>query len=553
MTSSNIIKIPNFLKRNEPMETNNKTIKHSLIVTLVLLSAIALIGNIEIEPPGKAAETIQYLDEISRKQLDYFLEIAGYVDTINRINFFKPYNQELKEKISYLLKKTAEIEPDECHKQYLMSLSYQVLNDTFHCFTPEWYSLEKNKTEIIFLANETHMQQESWVKSFLFFSTLDWEYLDFKGQAPLDISAPPEHMPSPVPDAAPSVPHKIFDTFIFLNDAEETQRFEEYIRQFDKMQARLPYKTTEKTVSYTPYVPPIKIAHLVYSSMPHQVSIVYPDRELFSQQGRFKIIIFKNLIDAYVECILKPISGKILADHLLRSVDIDTESYLSNLVMYKIAHHMGPVFVIQAKAKEIDKREEKKSKQTKNTDEKGFEIREKPSRTPIEYQGKKEMELQLISETLGDLFLLSEGLKASVIAIHNTSVLIEAGLVPRENEINIYTAYLVSMVDKLRKGPRDPISQANTIQLNYLLKKGALGFNINSQKLSIYLPVFPRVVEELAEEVMNRYKTPYILIREYGQLSPELETILKNLEEIPVDVNINVNADIGFQSQVKGN
>ena len=33
------------------------------------------------------------------------MEIAGHVDTINRLDFFKPYNREMKRKISELLQK----------------------------------------------------------------------------------------------------------------------------------------------------------------------------------------------------------------------------------------------------------------------------------------------------------------------------------------------------------------------------------------------------------------------------------------------------------------
>jgi hypothetical protein len=533
------------------MNIGSKPIKQILIAALVLLLAIGVMGNIEIKPPAKAAETIEQLDENSRKQLDYFLEIAGIVDTINRTNFFKPYNHESKKKISDLLIKTAELEPDECHKKYLMALAYGVLNDNFHSQVPEWFHLEENRTEIVFLPNETHMQQELWLKLFLRSFPVDWEHINFQDLNPFSAE------PATSAAAASTVPHKIFDTFIFLNDIEETQRFQEYIQRFDKMDGHVPYQAREKVVPYTSDIPPIKITHLVYSSLPGRVSFVYPDRQVFYHHGRFKIVIFKNLIDAYVECILKPLSEKILSDHHLKSVEIDSASYLSNLVMHKLSHHMGPMFVIQPARKKIDEMDRDRTKRMKGMkgserDRQRFESREIWSQKQMRDQKdkKEEMELKLISETLGDSFWIIEEIKASVIAIHNTSVLIEERLIPRENEINIYTTYLVSLVDKLRKDPTNPLNQAYAVPLNFLLRNGAVSFNINTKKLSVNLALFPGVMETLAGRVVKDYQSPYQLFRG-GGLSPELQAILNKAAEIPTDVYIDINVKTGWQANVK--
>ncbi len=533
------------------MNISSKNLKQRIIITLVLLLATRVMGNIDIKPPAEAAEAIKQLDEISLKQLDYFLEIAGIVDTINQNNFFKPYNRESKEKISDLFIKAAEIEPDECHKKYLLALSYEVLNDTFYSLVPDWYHLEENKTEIVFLLDETHMQQELWLKLFLRSFPVDWEHFNFQDLDPFGAAAV-------IPTAAASTaPHKILDTLIFVNDTEETQRFEEYIYRFNKLDSHVPYKTREKVVPYTTEIPPIKIAHLVYSSLPGRVSVVYPDREVFYHQGRYKIVIFKNLIDSYVECVLKPLSEKILSDHHLKSVEIDSASYLSNLVMCKLSHHMGPVFLLQPSHKKMDEMDRDRIDRMKGM--KGSEgDRERLEAREIWFQKQKlgqedkkeEMELKLISETLGDSFWIIEEIKASVIAIYNTSVLIEESLIAREDEMNIYATYLVSLVDKLRKDPTNPLKAAYAFQLNFLLRNGAINFNINTKKLSIDLSLFPKVMETLTDIVIRNYQSPYQVIRG-GGITPELQAILIHLKEIPTDVNIDINAITGLQANVK--
>jgi hypothetical protein len=516
-----------------------KNLKQLIVITLVLLLAISVMGNIEIIPPEEASASIEQVDEISKKQLDYFLEIAGIVETINRRNFFKPFHKESKEKISQLLIKAAEIEPDECHKKYLLALSYEVLNDRFHTMVPEWFHLEENKTEIVFLPDKTHMQQELWLKLFLYSFAIDGEHFNFQDLDPFGAGSVTDTA------AASPVPHKIFDTFIYLNDIEETQRVEEYIQLFDKLNSHVPYKAREKVVPYTVDIPPIKVSHLVYSSLPGQVSFVYPDVEAFYQQGRYKIVIFKNLIDAYVECVLKPLSEQILSDYHLKSVDIDSAFYLSNLVMHKLSHHMGPMFLLQSSQKQMDEMDRDKTKRLKgmtSEERERFASREIWFQTQKKDQAgkKEEMDLKLISETLGDSFWVIEELKASIIAMHNTSVLIEERLIARENEMNIYATYLVSLVDKLRKDPTNPLRAAYALQLNYLLRNGAVNFNINTKKLSIDLSLFPGVMEKLLGIVIRYYQSPSQIIRGSG-LTPELQSLLDNLKEIPTDINIDIN------------
>jgi hypothetical protein len=532
MTSSNIIKIPIFLKRIEAMKFNScKNLKCFFIVLAVFLLVLAAMGQVKIASLGTTAGAAGDLDEISRKQVDYFLEIAENVEIINRMDFFRPYNEAAKRQISHLLENAAALEPDECGKQYLLSLSYRITQDTFYSLTPDWFSLEKNKAEIIFLPGETHGFQELWLKSFFFFSLRDWRLFHFQ-----DGAKTAETSDTLTAAATP----RIFDTFVYINDTAETQRFQEYRQWFDRMLDNVPQKTKEKIVPFKPEGPSIKIAYLVYGSQPDRISIVYPDREVFNQDNRFKIIVFKNSVDAYVECFLKPIAGKILEEDPQRPVVVDSESYLSNLVMHKMAHQMGPVFTLQAQGGVLDK-----TKAGKNEMPSGVKKDTGPGNT------MNKVQLKLVSETLGDLFIVSEELKAGVLAIHNTSVLIEQGLIPKALEINIYATYLVSLVDRIRKGSMGPLFRTYLVQFNYLLKNEAIRFNVTTQKISIDLLALPKVLDDLAGLVVQRYNSPGFFFKDYGQLSPEIVSILENLKDVPGDAGSDVKPEPGLQPEVR--
>jgi hypothetical protein len=53
--------------------------------------------------------------------------------------------------------------------------------------------------------------------------------------------------------------------------------------------------------------------------------------------------------------------------------------------------------------------------------------------------------------------------------------------------------------------------------------------------------------------VIDKYRAPQTLYGEYGLITPELKTLLDNLNEIPVNVNIDVNVKRGSQSETENN
>lgn len=468
-------------------------------------------------PPG--------IDSSLRDQVIQLAAAARYVDDINRIDFFRPYNQQTKEEIAARLRKSADMEADPCHKNYLLALAHRVSRDTFYTLTPEWTGLQQNKAEILFLPNRDHLIRELFLELFLpkkhykFFKPQDLEsYFTQKTRT------------------ADSESKKILDVFVYINDGDSTAKYRQYLKNFGLMRENQPL-TDPLAVPYTPRPPEIKIARLVYSSLPDRFSLIYPGRDLFTVYNRekiktpFKTVIFKNLSDTYTQCILKPIGSLVLADtaQTFRGgkttsvrVTVDNDAFLSNLVMQKIAHHIGPVFTLQVKKDPRETLEQDGSRTKPSKARKGAKI---------------ERELKPVTQMLKDMFAVTERLKTDVIALHNTSVLLDTGLLNREDEINVYATYLVRLIDKLRSKASHRSNTGNVTQFNYLLHSGAIFFNIDTRKLSINLPYFPTAVKDLAELILDKYTAPYTLLREYGQMGPELKEILTLLTDIPLDIS----------------
>jgi hypothetical protein len=454
------------------------------------------------------------LPEVPAKQVEHLLKIAEYVDIMNRIDFFKPYNRELKRNISGLFKSVAEIEPEECAKTYYETLAKQVMNDTFYTVEPQWGDLEKNRINVLFLPNET-LAMQKWLLS-RFVPADDRRFLQ-QHRDPYQLLK--DRYPGEDSDALKGKrkSNRLMSMVVFLKEEKETQQCLEWSRRFEIIQDSLPY-VKKPDVSIRGYAPSIYVARLVYSTLPHTISLVYPPPELFYSRDSktFKVIVFKDQVEAYVQCVLKPIAGRVLTGSL--PMEVDTDSFMTNLVMQRFALHMGPVF---------DVRIAKQAAESFESDD------DDVIRGETDTVDKQKRELLTMAQIMGQQFPLAEELKSRAIAIHNISTLLEEGLISKEHKIDIYATYLVTLLDRLRKKSDGQLNKAHIAQFNFLLRQGGIAFNINDRKLILQPGHFPQAAEEMAKIVLKNFSSLGTFFGEYGKTGPELDEILNRLTDIP--------------------
>lgn len=492
------------------------------------------------------------IDDVTRLQLDRFIAVGKQLDILNRIDIFKPYNFHVKKRISSLLEQAAAAEADDCHNRYLESLAGNVADDRFYSLVPSWYRLNDNKAEMIFLTNSKHRQ----------FMYILSEVLNIKGHAKEQEKRDPQEALAALEqeetaNAKPGAKtraktgaktgskHKILDALIYVNDKESTLHYRQYAKLFARMGNNLPAKVpivgtsvtgrkTEATVpksrkiAYTARPPKYKIARLVYSSTNPKPEMVYPSPELFhldKDQGGFKIVFFKNLVNPYFDCVIKPMAEAVIDEEQLKQSEMTGDLYLSHLIMHRIAHHLGPIFTVRLKMEKNPELEIQES----DTQEEKRRKKMLLARTP----GKKEKELVFLADTIPTTFPVVEEIKADVLAVHNASLLLEEGLIPDDKRIAVYATYVCHLLEKMRQPWLGTTRQAYVIQLNYLLQSGAIYFNLNTKKLTIHEVNFKVHIERLAGLIIAYYRNSYALTRLYGKISPELRLIYDKLEELP--------------------
>lgn len=489
-------------------------------------SAVDLMISLEINTLSEIRN--DGTDAVPAKQLDFLLEAGSMAMRAPRGTLFKPVNLKAREKIAQPLLKASEIETDECHKQYLEKLSGNILDKgSFNVELPQWVNLEENGAEIVFLEDERYRAGLLLLSAYI-----DIVPLWGKGAG------------TPV---------------VYLNDRQSTRNVEEYIDIFGKMQFNMPALpgAQKEEIVFTSIPPSFKMVRLIYALHPEGFSLVYPEIASDGNPGvpsdnRFKIILFENLVEAYFEGIIKPVAASALAAE--RMLEVEYDCYLSNLVMNRISHHLGPVFVLRVKGEEEQtlppwqqSQQRQQKQQVKKT--------------------KVEKELKPIRDVLGDLFPVMEAVKSRAVAILNTEVLIKNGLLPEDKEINIYSTFLASLLDDLRYRPAsmlppqpgkprppeipgDPDAiryKAALIHFNYLLENEAVMFSITDQTLDIDRVKFKEAAEKLTKDILAQlrlslYFSVNAFIQKNLQWPPLLDEIMKKLEDMPTAVGFRLEA-----------
>lgn len=490
---------------------------------------------LEIANPTFAKMEITEANAFLEKQLNFFLKAAAVINEKNREKPFNLFGNQVKGKIARWLTSASEIETQDCHKKYLQELSGTIRElGRFSVDLPPWVSVEQNPAEIVFPRADRY-SAAIWVLQTFFNLPTGIHYWG-KGN--------------------------FFDAFVYVNNPDDTLKFKEYTAVFSLMQDHLyalsVLSRSRQEISYSPVAPTFKISQLVFSSQPEirGVTLVYPDIDDAVQdttngkykiegEDDFKIVVFKNLVEAYFEGVFKPISACVLTGEQVWTLDSDV--YLSNLIMRRIALHLGPVFVIVPKGQDSaggagGAGEKKQQKQVQ--------------------KGKIEMELKTIPEILGNLFPVVEAVKSQAVAVYSTPVLINNGLLPDDKAKTVYLTYLVTLIDRLRNTPREMIATQQTgkknweellgdpnnenyladlIQFNYLLGKESILLNIGNRTLDIDRAKFETAIGELTGEVVRlmtypNYDSARWFIEKNSAVPPQLSEILKSVEGIPSQV-----------------
>ncbi len=437
------------------------------IILFVFLS-ISLAGGDEKEVKGGQEKiksiALEYektaLDDAAKDQLKIFLRVLPWLEKINNWQGPPRKLKIFRRRIARLLKMAAAISTDSQQKDYLNALADDISKNRFVSSPAQWLKQTNPKVDII-------LKQETG-----------------KNRPKLEV-------------------------FILINHPELTRQAQKYIAVLDKMLDNLPKQVQSPSLDAAK-VAPVLAADVAFSSQADKFLLVFPDAMKQSAGQDFKIIFFKNLLEAYSTQILKPLAEKVLAGKKAES--IDAYAPFSNLLMHRLSHYLGPVFV----AKQTD--------------------------TPI-----------LVQRELKDLFASVEEIRADAAALYNISVLVNEKLFTEEQSRSLYLTYTIFLLAKLRASPVTAASSPDLILFNYFIKNGAFTFDINEKKLNIEVEKFKKAVKKLVVKVTQLESLgdyagakDFITMGKFSSASEELKILLKKVYKVPLSIKVT-----GFSEKVE--
>ena len=373
-----------------------------------------------------------------------------------------PYSQEYAEQLNAavkLLREAADLTDNATLKKYLISRADALLKDDYYQSDIDWIDLKDNLLEITIGPYEVYEDTLFGYKA-------------------------------------------AFESFVTMNDPEESERLEKLVRFLPEFEANLPipdeYKNTQRGASS-----PIRVAIEVFSAGDTKAGVqttafnLPNDERVRSAKGSKKVML-KNVGEAKFNKSLIPISKIVLAPE--QQAYVNFNAYFNDTLQHELAHALGPGFITL------------------------------PDGTKTE-----------VGQALKDLYSGLEEGKADIVGLCDTQYLIDKGEFPKELEKETYATYLAGIFRSIRFGIGEAHGRGNMISFNFLREKGGISYDPATERFSTDFEKVKGAVRDLAREILmiqakGDYEGAKKMVEKYGSMPPEVTKALDKLKSIPVDI-----------------
>ena len=290
------------------------------------------------------------------------------------------------------------------------------------------------------------------------------------------------------------------DPYIVYYDNEATKTVDSFRNGADRMLDLLNVKR-EYIDNLSRFIAPIQVGRLLFAPKIRRFALMVPAPPVKEKRPGFKLVVFRNVLDGYFKHVLKPTAKQLLVGAWAAAVD--EEAFFRYVVLQKIGHYIGPVLVA----------------------------------------GKEEDEVQTVSAAIGKTMAPLELIKSHVLAVRCVPFLVEDKLIPKEDEKNLLALYVTYLVDKLRHAPSHKGNLPYLAQFNFLLEKGAIGFDIQKKKFYIDIPGMKSVLSQMSVDVLamiqkGKAKAVKKFFDRYKEVPSELEGVLTALSRMELQVEM---------------
>ncbi len=220
------------------------------------------------------------------------------------------------------------------------------------------------------------------------------------------------------------------------------------------------------------------------------------DPQIHEEHGSKKIF-FNNFMDARVNSVIIPLARKVMEPG--QAAKVTADGYLIGTVMHEICHGLGPAY----------------------------------ARTPA---GKVD-----IRQAIGPQYSGLEEAKADVAGMFAVQWLIDHDVLPRKSRDEYYASYIGDLFRSARFGAAEAHAQAEIMELNYFLERGALSPNARGL-YAIDYEKLPGAIADLTKELLEIEATgdrqrAENWFAKYGRMQDDVKQALTAASDVPVDID----------------
>jgi hypothetical protein len=292
-----------------------------------------------------------------------------------------------------------------------------------------------------------------------------------------------------------------FECFITLVDHEDGKRLQQVGQYLDDLERQLPIPEEHKNFDRGKSSP-IIVADEVFTAGDTKAGVQtiafnLPNDERVRAAKGSKKVMLKNVSRAKYENISIPIMEKVLAEEDLQKVSFN--AFFFHVLLHEMCHGIGP--------------------------------------GPIKKDGRETTVNLELKETYSTL----EEAKADIVGIYQFPFMVEKGVFAKELGEQVYASFVGGIFRSVRFGIDEAHGGGNVIILNYLMENGGIEYDNTSERFRVNYQKIGDAVRDLSREILmiqalGDYDGAKQFIAKYRKVSPELQTALAKLGDIPVDI-----------------
>ena len=291
-----------------------------------------------------------------------------------------------------------------------------------------------------------------------------------------------------------------YESFINILDEGESAKLKKFSGYLQEIENNLPIDPKYRNPKLGALSPMVVVNEIYCSGdANHGVQTAaynLPNDERVTREKGSKRVMLKNVQDAKFAKTLVPIAQLVLSPADRNNISFD--AFFTHIVMHELMHGLGP--------------------------------------HEVSVNGKQ----STVREELKETYSALEEAKADISGLFALQLLIDKGVVDKSLEKSLYVTFLASSFRSLRFGTSEAHGLGMTVQLNYLLDRGAFVMNRDGT-FAVNQAKIRAGVEGLTREIMTvqaegNYAKAKEMTEKLGVVRPEVQKAIDKMTRIPVDI-----------------